>query len=109
MADQIEKWALAGEDRETNAMRYMNAFSKKPVETWRVISERLLPYQRRLGKKAAKLDELITGITGRFEPSEYDKKPEEPLTGAYLLGFHSQRQVFLAERAERKRRLMTPS
>lgn len=104
VADQIERWALAGEDRETNAMRYMNAFSKKPVETWRVISERLLPYQKRLGKKAAKLDELITGITDKFEPGEYDKKPEEPLTGAYLLGFHSQRQVFLNERAERKRK-----
>jgi CRISPR-associated protein Csd1 len=104
VADQIERWALAGEDRETNAMRYMNAFSKKPVETWRVISERLLPYQARLKGKASRLNDLITGITDKFEPSEYDKKPEEPLTGAYLLGFHSQRQVFLAERAERKKK-----
>lgn len=104
VADNIEKWALAGEDRETNAMRYMNAFSKKPVETWRVISERLQPYQRRLGRKANKLEELMTGITDKFEPGKFDLKPEESLTGAYLLGFHNQRQVFLDERAERKRK-----
>lgn len=105
VADQIERWALAGEDRETNAMRYMNAFSKKPVETWRVISERLRPYQGRLKGKASHLNDLITKITDSFEPGQFDKRPEEPLTGAYLLGYHNQRQVFLNERAERKKKI----
>jgi hypothetical protein len=36
----------------------------------------------------------------KFEPGDFDKKPEQPLTGAYLLGFHCQRQVFLNERTE---------
>lgn len=103
VADQIEKWALEGEDRETNAMRYMNALSKKPVETWRVISERLQPYQMRLKSKATRLNDLITRITAQFEPGDFDTKPEKPLTGAYLLGYHNQRQVFLNEWADRKK------
>lgn len=103
VAEQIEKWALDGDDRETNAMRYMNALSKKPVETWRVISERLQPYQRRLKSKATRLNDLITHITDQFEPGDFDMKPEKPLTGAYLLGYHNQRQVFLNEWAERKK------
>ncbi len=105
VADQIERWALSGEDRETNAMRYMNVFSKKPVDTWRVISERLRPYQSRLKGKAARYNDLITSITDRFLSGEFDKKPEESLNGAYLLGFHNQRQVFINERDERKRQI----
>lgn len=100
VADQIERWALEGGDRDTNAMRYMNVMAKRPVETWRIISERLLPYQRHLKGKASRLNDLITNIMAKFEPGDFDKKPEQPLTGAYLLGFHCQRQVFLNERTE---------
>lgn len=110
VADQIERWALwdAGEkERETNAMRYMNAFSQRPLKTWGVISRNLRPYQARLKGKAAAYNDLITKITDSFLPGQFDKQPEEPLTGAYLLGFHNQRQVFLDARKEARSRRET--
>lgn len=55
VADVLERRALGKEEkRATNAIRYMNSFSKHPERTWRVIQESLQPYQARLGSYATK-------------------------------------------------------
>jgi CRISPR-associated protein Csd1 len=97
VADQLERRALlaAGEKRETNAMRLMNAFSQRPVKTWLTLSKSLRPYQARLRGVSHYYDDLITQITDSFAPEDFNSQNDKPLDGLYLLGYHSQRQVFL--------------
>ncbi|MNP56576.1 CRISPR-associated protein [compost metagenome] len=91
VADVLERRALSidkGDDRQTNAMRYMNSFAMNPSRTWKTIRESLYPYQARLGVKALKLLELIDDITNQFDMDDFN---DTPLTDKYLLGFSSQR------------------
>lgn len=91
VADVLERRALGREERRaTNAIRYMNSFSKHPERTWRVIQESLQPYQARLGRDATYWTKIIDEIGYKFKPEDFSNKP---LTGKYLLGFYSQRHV----------------
>lgn len=94
VADQIEnlsydKWG----ERQTNAKRYMQAFSQKPFKTWTLISQNLVPYQAKLGPKANWYNDLMSYIHSKFNFEDFQN--DTPLSGLYLLGYHSQRQVFL--------------
>jgi CRISPR-associated protein Csd1 len=94
LADNLEQWALqeAGENRQTNAARYMQRFSERPFSTWRNIELSLSPSKARLGLKAKKrLLDKISEVTSLFEPEEFtnDKK----LSGEFLLGYHCQREA----------------
>lgn len=92
VADVLERRALGKEEkRATNAIRYMNAFSKHPERTWRIIQEGLQPYLARLGRDAAFWTRVIDEIGFKFKPEDFNNKP---LSGKYLLGFYSQRHVF---------------
>ncbi len=52
IADVLERNALdSGDQRATNARRYMNSFSQHPARTWKTIQDALQPYQARLGEK----------------------------------------------------------
>lgn len=89
IADVLERSALdTKETRATNAIRYMNSFSKHPMRTWKTIQEALQPYQARLGTRATYLSKLIDEVASQFDPDDFNNKP---LTGTYLLGFYSQR------------------
>jgi len=89
IADVLERRALANnESRPTNAMRYMTAFSKHPLRTWKVIQELLQPYQIRLGSNATYLTKLIDEVASKIDFSDFNN---QPLSGKYLLGFYSQR------------------
>ncbi|WP_336883688.1 type I-C CRISPR-associated protein Cas8c/Csd1 [Priestia koreensis] len=89
IADVLERRALANnESRPTNAMRYMTAFSKHPLRTWKVIQELLQPYQIRLGSNATYLTTLIDEVASKIDFSDFNN---QPLSGKYLLGFYSQR------------------
>jgi CRISPR-associated protein Csd1 len=89
VADVLERRALGSEEsRSSNAIRYMNSFSKHPARTWKTIQDSLQPYQARLGTKARYLSSLIDEIASRIDFEEFNNKP---LTGKYLLGFYSQR------------------
>ena len=91
IADTIEFLArrdkLDTEKRPTNAIRYMTAFSSKPMRTWKLIIDQLNPYIKKLNGAVGyqnKIDEIIT----LFEDGEYSDKP---LNGKYLLGYSLQR------------------
>ncbi|MBN2980412.1 type I-C CRISPR-associated protein Cas8c/Csd1 [Cohnella algarum] len=89
VADVLERRALGSEEsRATNAIRYMNAFSRHPARTWATIQTSLQPYQARLGTKATYLSKIIDEIGSRIPPDQFNNKP---LSGLYLLGFYSQR------------------
>lgn len=89
VADVLERNALdADEKRSTNAIRYMNSFSKHPARTWQTIQNCIQPHQARLGVKLNYYSRKIDEIASRIPIEEFNNKP---LSGKYLLGFYSQR------------------
>lgn len=89
VADVLERRALGSEEnRSSNAIRYMNSFSRHPERTWTTIQASLQPYQAKLGRKATYLSSLIDEIADSIAFEDFNNKP---LTGKYLLGFYSQR------------------
>ncbi|CAH0347285.1 type I-C CRISPR-associated protein Cas8c/Csd1 [Bacillus sp. CECT 9360] len=89
IADVLERRALGSEEtRASNAIRYMNSFSKHPARTWKTIQESLQPYQARLGTKGLYLSKLIDEVASKMNIEDFNNKP---LSGKYLLGFYSQR------------------
>lgn len=99
LADCLERKALKkqNENRTTNAIRYMNAFSQKPARTWMTIQSALQPYQAKLGWEAFYLTKLIDEVGSQLDPSDFTNKP---LSGMYLLGFYSQRNDVYQKREE---------
>lgn len=93
VADELEKAALQerGEDRETNAMRYMQRFSRYPSSTWKMLYEKLLPYKKHT-RYAARYENYIKDITNLFDHDSYIS--DKPLTGEYLLGYQCQKKDF---------------
>lgn len=89
IADVLEMRALGKDSsRLSNAMRYMNAFSRQPARTWKTIQDSLQPYQARLGQNGFYLSKLIDDVAARISFEDFNNKP---LTEKYLLGFYSQR------------------
>jgi CRISPR-associated protein Csd1 len=89
VADVLERRALGAEEtRASNAIRYMNSFSKHPARTWKTIQDCLQPYQARLGTKGTYLSKIIDEVASRIPIDQFNNKP---LSGVYLLGFYSQR------------------
>ena len=84
---------LAGENRETNARKYMRLFSMKPNSTWKKLYEMFnLSSRRRLlsARKAflKKIEELLEEVHNKFIPSDYHDNSK--LNGDYLLGYYCQ-------------------
>ncbi|WP_430598024.1 type I-C CRISPR-associated protein Cas8c/Csd1 [Enterococcus sp. AZ177] len=92
VADKLEEDALAANgklgSRQTNAIRYMNAFSMHPETTWKIIQQNLIPYQSRLWGNGKKFQDILKEIGNKFEISQYN---DEHLNGKYLLGYYSQK------------------
>ncbi|MCK0471730.1 type I-C CRISPR-associated protein Cas8c/Csd1 [Halalkalibacter sp. APA_J-10(15)] len=98
VADVLERGALGKEEiRATNAIRYMNSFSKNPGRTWKTIQESLQPYQAKLGTKATYLSKIIDEISDQFDIEDFNNTP---LTEKYLLGFYSQRRELYKKKEE---------
>ncbi|SES30003.1 type I-C CRISPR-associated protein Cas8c/Csd1 [Salipaludibacillus aurantiacus] len=96
IADVLERRALGNEEnRATNAIRYMNSFSRHPARTWKTIQSSLQPYQARLGPKAGYLSSLIDDVASRIAIEDFNNKP---LSEKYLLGFYSQRHDLFQKR-----------
>lgn len=91
VADKIEFRTFEKDDkgRETNAKRYMCAFSQKPFQTWKVIEEKIQPYLMKLkaGEKK-KYSDLLNLIFDKFTVKDFESN--DSLNGLYLLGFHHQ-------------------
>jgi CRISPR-associated protein Csd1 len=92
LAESLERWALneAGEKRETNAARLMQRFAQHPFSTWYSIDLALAPYKARLGPKANKRLQLIDEVVASITPEDFIS--DKPLSGEFLLGYHSQRE-----------------
>ncbi|PER38993.1 type I-C CRISPR-associated protein Cas8c/Csd1 [Bacillus thuringiensis] len=89
IADVLERNSLnTGDQRATNARRYMNSFSQHPERTWKTIQGALQPYQARLGEKVWYYNKLIDEVGSKIKIEDFNNKP---LSGKYLLGFYSQR------------------
>ncbi|MDR3736140.1 MAG: type I-C CRISPR-associated protein Cas8c/Csd1 [Acidobacteriaceae bacterium] len=101
LADSIEGLALhvAKVQRDTTAARLMQRFADHPYSTWRTIELQLTPYiaQLRSSRAAAlqRRQSLIDGVYSLFEASgdESTFLDNRPLSGEFLLGFHSQREA----------------
>lgn len=95
VADRIEyrTYDERDEKRITNAKRYMNTFSQRPYETWKIIEENLQPYLNKL-KIQEKLfyENLLNDIYELFDVEKFIDNRR--LDGLYLLGFHSQSYDF---------------
>lgn len=104
IADSIESYALAtsdeGKKRETTACRLMQRFSVRPFSTWLTIELALRPYQARmqagsdrsvglLVKRGKLLDEVMSQLNDLPE-----RTSDAPLSGEFLLGYHTQRKDF---------------
>lgn len=105
VADDLENYALylAGENRETTAMRLMQRFADRPFATWRTIELSLQPYMSRIrSNKPSVLQHLRTEMDGIFNLFESNaQQDDQPLSGEFLLGFHCQRAQLQTNRAER--------
>ncbi|HLR70465.1 MAG TPA: type I-C CRISPR-associated protein Cas8c/Csd1 [Pseudogracilibacillus sp.] len=96
IADVLERSAhKKDENRATNAIRYMNSFSKHPERTWKTIQANLQPYQERLANKGIYLSSLIDEVASKIKYEDFNNKP---LSGKFLLGFYSQRHELYQSR-----------
>lgn len=104
IADSLEGYALStsdeGKKRETTAGRLMQRFADRPFSTWRTIELALKPYEARmqagsdrsvglLVKRRKLLDEVMSLLNDLPE-----RTSDAPLSGEFLLGYHSQRKDF---------------
>lgn len=104
IADSIEGYALSASDegkkRETTAGRLMQRFADRPFSTWRTIELALKPYEARmqagsdrsigvLVKRRKLLDDVMSSLDALDE-----RTCDAPLSGEFLLGYHSQRKDF---------------
>lgn len=98
LADRIEYRTYdKGEIRQTNAKRYMSAFSQHPFRTWKVIEEKLEPYLMRLSvPERLSYQKLMNEICSLFTVEDYEN--DASLSGLYLLGFHNQAFVWQNDR-----------
>lgn len=96
VAQQLETSALRkmSENRETNAIRYMQQFSIKPSSTWKILYEKKLPaYKRHLDAGLVNwFEKQIQDISALFNADDY--LSDKPLSGEYLLGYQCQLKAF---------------
>ncbi len=96
VAQQLETSALRkmAENRETNAIRYMQQFSIKPSSTWKILYEKKLPaYKRHLDAGLVNwFEKQIQDISALFNADDY--LCDRPLSGEYLLGYQCQLKAF---------------
>lgn len=107
VADQMERETFTAEEkgsRITNAMRYMNIFSSRPVSTWETIQKKLLPYQAKREKYGGKEIALIDEIISMFDDGDFCSNA--PLEVEFLLGLSCQRHALRKEREENKKDAM---
>ena len=75
--------------RQTNAKRYMSAFSQHPFKTWKILEEKLEPYWTQL-RTTERLyyQNIMDEIFELFDIKDFEN--DNALSGVYLIGFHNQ-------------------
>lgn len=92
IADKAEYSTYSENDskRVTNAMRYMETFSRHPFTTWKMIYERIQPYLNKKNRATRNYYEgMIDGVMNLFIEGDYESNVK--LNGLYLLGFSNQK------------------
>jgi CRISPR-associated protein Csd1 len=106
IADSIESYVLSekmlDEKRPTNATRYMQRFSKNPLNTWLIIHNALMPYIERL-QSSEKNKPFIIKRLKRLEDVHHafltsGGFDDAPLTGEFLLGYYCERKALNAKK-----------
>lgn len=97
VANQVEMLAMGNFSRQTNAIRYMQAFQLKPVETWRRINNLLIPYLSRL-RNAGWYQAAINEIGEKIDFTD-----NTPLDGRFLGGYYAQGYAYKLEADKRNR------
>ena len=96
VAHQEERAALKEMDqnRETNAIRYMQRFALRPAATWKLLYvDKLTPYRRHLKPALAEwFEQRMQDIAALFNAGDYTD--DSPLSGEYLLGYMCQLKAF---------------
>ena len=96
VAHQEERAALKEMDqnRETNALRYMQQFALRPASTWKLLyTDKLKPYRRHLKPGLAEwFEQRLQDISALFNADDYTN--DSPLSGEYLLGYMCQLKAF---------------
>lgn len=100
--ESIERRALmiAGENRATNAERYMQRFVSHPLDTWLQLKEKIQPYKERLRNNRSmgflrnreKEENEIGAALANL--SQLGISLKERLNGEFLLGYHSQQMAY---------------
>ncbi|MHB9292880.1 putative CRISPR-associated protein Csd1 [Hollandina sp. SP2] len=103
VADKIETEVLTAkeENRESNAVRYMQRFAKYPCPTWKLLyADKLQPYREYLKQTKPKLhgwyEGIIQDISNKFERDDFVSG--KALSGEFLLGYHCQQKDFWRKR-----------
>lgn len=91
VAERVERATYEkGETRITNAERYMQAFSRSPFRTWKIIWNNLQPYMKQLKPATREYYKNLLGeITELF--AYEDRISNGILDGKYLIGYDCQR------------------
>lgn len=97
VADKMESDTFdRGEERQTNAKRYMSAMISAPFKTWMYLEERILPYTAKIIKQSpqyyAKYEKELEQIHSLFDMEAYTSK--ERLDAKFFMGFYCQKQDF---------------
>lgn len=91
IADYIEKRIIKDESRETNAIRLMSVFKKRPLYAWNILEERLLPYWKKHSQGFCIVyQNMVSDIVDRLQA--YDGI-DRPLEDTFILGFRSQQNA----------------
>ncbi|MDR0641987.1 MAG: type I-C CRISPR-associated protein Cas8c/Csd1 [Treponema sp.] len=103
VADKVETDVLAARDenRESNAVRYMQRFAKYPCSTWNLLyTGKLRPYLKYLKQTRPKLhnwyEGILQDISTKFDHNEFIS--DKALSGEFLLGYHCQQKDFWRKR-----------
>jgi CRISPR-associated protein Csd1 len=101
IADKLENFALykseKKDERATNAVRLMNAFSVKPYQTWLILYNQITPYINQL-KGANFYRSLIDEVMVLFKAGDYESN--KPLSPLYLLGYSAQYRALSNKKEE---------
>ncbi len=88
------------ENREPNAIRMQTVFAQRPLDTAKVLEERLEPYYRKLAPAhRAWCKNKVGELHALFKEEDFNQM-NDPLDGKYLLGYHQQRNALYKKKTE---------
>lgn len=96
VADWVENLAMdAHWERQTNAIRLMQAYAMRPFDLWPRLHQKLLPYLQMLGQDGEIYRDWLSEIECLF--SEEDRRSLSPLGPEFLQGYYCQRQAMFGK------------